>query len=309
MGRFRISKGKAIDLQEWALKQSGAKKFLDSLPKFPKADKTKPGLYVDYEIDENELDDALDWSDVAIATIYAILENNEEKIYLGDIRAYNFETYWLSTIEDEEVDNAKNWFELIREEYEKLIKSKKSEKILKGSMPIKSTQKDKYTRLTKEEAEALYKIIKEYKKDAPEGDKEYYDDYYNEYEIPINKKIITSITKKISTFLPEKQKVEIDKDFLRKKYHTFNNEIDDRVYSVIEKAFSHLKSVEIKYFNMESADFSKRKIDIYYKSRRYTIGYCHLKKGIRKFRTSRISYAKLTNGTYQIPKDFDKNKY
>ena len=60
---------------------------------------------------------------------------------------------------------------------------------------------------------------------------------------------------------------------------------------------------------MESAEFSKRKIDIYYKSRRYTIGYCHLRKDIRKFRTSRISSAKITNETYQIPKDFDKNQY
>ena len=48
-GRFRISKGRAIDLQEWALKESGAKKFLDSLPQFPKTGKVKLGLYADYE--------------------------------------------------------------------------------------------------------------------------------------------------------------------------------------------------------------------------------------------------------------------
>lgn len=170
-------------------------------------------------------------------------------------------------------------------------------------------KKEKGINFSKEEAGAIYKIIKEYEKDAPESDKEYYDDYYDEYETPIKKKIITSITKKISSFLPEKQKVEIDKDFLRKKYHTFNNEIDDRAYSIIEKAFSQLKTMEIKYFNMESAEFSKKKVDVYYKSRRYTIGYCHLKKGIRKFRTSRISSAKLTDETYQIPKDFNKNQY
>jgi len=163
--------------------------------------------------------------------------------------------------------------------------------------------------LSKEEAEALYKIIKEYEKDAPESDKEYYDDYYDEYETPIKKKIINSILSKVSVFLPEKQRVEIDKDFLRKKYHTFNNDIDDKVYSVIEKAFSQLKTVEIKYFNMERAEFSKRRLDIYYKSSKYIIGYCHLRKEIRKFRTSRISSAKLTNEIYQIPKDFDKNQY
>ena len=162
---------------------------------------------------------------------------------------------------------------------------------------------------SKEEAEALYKIIKQYEKDAPESDKEDYDDYYDEYETPIKKKIIKYIIKKISVFLPEKQKVEIDKDFLRKKYHIFNNEIDERAYKTIEKAFSQLKTVEIKYFNMESAEFSKRKLDIYHKPSKYVIGYCHLRNDIRKFRASRIFSAKLTNETYQIPKDFDKDKY
>lgn len=170
-------------------------------------------------------------------------------------------------------------------------------------------KKEKGINFGKEEAEALYKIIKEYEKDAPENDKEYYDDYYDKYKTPIRKKVIKSIVKKISASLPKDKKEVIDKNYLREKYHTFNNEINERVYSVIEKAFSQLKTVEIKYFNMESAEFSKRKIDVYYKSRRYTIGHCHLKKGIRKFRTSRISSAKLTDETYQIPKDFDKNKY
>ncbi len=162
---------------------------------------------------------------------------------------------------------------------------------------------------SKEEAEALYKIIKEYKKGAPENDEEYYDDYYDEYENPIKKKIIKSILNKISNIVPEKQKIGIDKDFLRKKYHTFNNEIDERVYSIIEKAFSRLKIIEITYFNMESADFSKRKLNVYYKSSKYVIGYCHLRKDIRKFRTSRIASAKLTSDSYEIPADFDKNRY
>ena len=163
--------------------------------------------------------------------------------------------------------------------------------------------------LTKEEADAIYKIIKEYEQDAPEDDREYYDDYYDEYKTPIKKKVIKSIYSKINNFLPKKQKEEIDKDFLRQKYHTFNNETNERVYSIIEKAFNQLKTIEIKYFNVESAEFRKRKLDVYYKSRRYVIGYCHLRKDIRKFRTHRIASAKLTNDNYKIPEDFDKNKY
>jgi len=70
-----------------------------------------------------------------------------------------------------------------------------------------------------------------------------------------------------------------------------------------------LKTIEITYFNMESADFSKRKLDVYYKSRRYTIGYCHLRKDIRKFRTNRIASAKLTIDSYKIPSNFNKKDY
>lgn len=161
----------------------------------------------------------------------------------------------------------------------------------------------------KEESEALYKIVKEYKENAPESDEEYYDYYYDEYKTPIKKKVIKSILKKVEDSIPEKQKIEIDKDFLRKRYHTFNNEIDSKVYFTIQKAFSQLKTVEIKYFNVASAEFSKRKIDVYYKSSKYVIGYCHLRKNIRKFRTSRIAHAKLTDENYQIPKNFDKNNY
>ena len=69
-----------------------------------------------------------------------------------------------------------------------------------------------------------------------------------------------------------------------------------------------MKTVEISYFNMDGAEFKKRKLDIYYKSRKYTIGYCHLRKGIRKFRTSRIASAKLTDDNYKIPENFNKNK-
>lgn len=120
MSRYKISKGEAIDLQEWTLKESGAKELLNSLPELPKESTTKQGIYVDYDIDEKELDGGMDWPDVGVATIYAIINN--KRIYLGEIRAYNFETLWLSTREDDEVDTAENWFELIQEDFQNLIK-------------------------------------------------------------------------------------------------------------------------------------------------------------------------------------------
>jgi predicted DNA-binding transcriptional regulator YafY len=160
-----------------------------------------------------------------------------------------------------------------------------------------------------DELGAIYKLFNKFREENQETEGEYYDDYYDSYEEVITPRIIKSVLSKITNLLPNEQKEEIDKDFLRKKYHTFNNYVDENVYSTIERAFSQLKTIEITYFNMESAEFSKRKIDVYYKSRKYTIGYCHLRKEIRKFRTSRIASVKLTKENYKIPKDFDKNNY
>lgn len=159
------------------------------------------------------------------------------------------------------------------------------------------------------ELKAIYKIVKYCEENAPESEEDIYNDYYDEYETPISRKVIESIIKKIAKHLPAKDVEEINKDFLRKKYHTFNNNVDENVYAALKKALSQLNSVEIEYFSTSSAEFNKRKVDVYYTSSKYTIGYCHLRKDMRKFRTSRIKSARLTNSKYKIPNGFDKNNY
>lgn len=119
MSRWKISKGQAIDLQEWALEESGTKKFLDSLPELPRKGKIKPGLYVNCEIDESELDGGIDWPDVGVAVVYAMLQDGKKN---GEVRAYNREAIWLSTNEYDEVDNAEEWWRCIKGDYEKLKK-------------------------------------------------------------------------------------------------------------------------------------------------------------------------------------------
>ena len=124
MSRWRISKGQAVDLQEWALEDSGTKKFLGSIPELPTKRKIKPGIYVSYKIDESELDGGIDWPDVGVATVCAILQNGKRE-YLGEVRAYNWEAIWLSTNEYGEVDDAEEWWKCIKEDYEKLKKRDK----------------------------------------------------------------------------------------------------------------------------------------------------------------------------------------
>ena len=110
----------AKKLQEWALKDSGADKYLKAIPELLTTKKIKPCIYVDYSIDESDLeDDGIDYCTPEIASVCAV--SKEGKItHLGGIRAYNWETYWLELRDDGEVDTAENWWELINEEYEKL---------------------------------------------------------------------------------------------------------------------------------------------------------------------------------------------
>ena len=120
---------------------------------------------------------------------------------------------------------------------------------------------------------------------------------------------LKAIIKKIEKSLPKEKSEKTKKTILRRRYDTFNNEINESAYGKIETAFNNQKTVEIGYFDMASAETRKRDIDVYHKTRKYVIGYCHLRKAIRKFRTSRIVTAKLTDKDYTIPDSFDKNLY
>ena len=130
------------------------------------------------------------------------------------------------------------------------------------------------------------------------------------YDEPIaDKKGLKQILRKIEALLPKEDAEESKKTVLRRRYDSFNNEINESVYRKIESAFENNNTLEIGYFDMESAEVIPRQIDVYYKSRKYVMAYCHLRKAIRKFRTSRIVSAKITEKHYKIPNDFNKNRY
>lgn len=127
MSIYGLNLNEAKKLQKWALEVSVAKKFLDSIQKFPKTIKIKPGLYVNYEIDESELeDDGLDYCTPTVATIFAI-NNKGEKTSIATLSAYNWETYWLDANECE-YHEAKDWWEDILKEYEKIMSNGGEEK-------------------------------------------------------------------------------------------------------------------------------------------------------------------------------------
>lgn len=159
-----------------------------------------------------------------------------------------------------------------------------------------------------QELRKIYQILKAYDEGlivnpAKDWEMDHYD------EAIADKKGLKPILRKIELILPKKDAEESKKTVLRRRYDSFNNKISESAYSKIESAFNNGNSVEIGYFDMDSAEVIRRLIDVYYKSRKYIIAYCHLRSAIRKFRTSRIVSAKLTDKTYKIPEDFDKHKY
>ncbi len=127
MSQRRISKGQAIDLQEWALEESGTKEFLKNPPELPKKGMVKHGLYVSYEIDETELDGGIDWPDVGVATVIGVLRNGRKEI-IGEVRAYNWEAIWLGTADFDEIDDPQEWWKCIKDAYRRLEKSDKKGK-------------------------------------------------------------------------------------------------------------------------------------------------------------------------------------
>jgi len=155
----------------------------------------------------------------------------------------------------------------------------------------------------------IYRIVKEYLDDLPEDMDDWYHGHSDFDEEPVDRREVEMLLGKIGTGLSGEVRVELDKDFLRKKYHPYNNDVDEDVYEIIGDGLGSLKSIEIEYFSMEKGEFVRRVVDVYYKSKRYVIGFCHLRKAIRKFKTSRIGSAKLTGNEYEIPLDFKKDNY
>ena len=163
-------------------------------------------------------------------------------------------------------------------------------------------------KLSTKESAQVYQILKAFDEGLIVNPSEDWElDYYDEKIA--DRKVLKPIIKNIEKSLPKEESEETKKTVLRRRYDTFNNEINESAYGKIETAFNNQKTVEIGYFDMASAETRKREIDVYHKTRKYVIGYCHLRKAIRKFRTSRIVTAKLTDKKYKIADNFDKNRY
>ena len=162
--------------------------------------------------------------------------------------------------------------------------------------------------LTDKEIEKVYKIIKAFDEGLLVNPQEGWEhDYYDEKLL--DKNSLKQILKKLKSSMPKMSINHAEKEVLVRKYDTFNNIIDKNVDRTVTKAFNNRLTLEMEYFSMEKAEFTKRKIDIYAKNSKYIVGYCHSKNAIRKFRISRIGKARITSNKYETPINFNKKDY
>lgn len=95
------------------------------------------------------------------------------------------------------------------------------------------------------ELAAVYKILKEYDERTPKNDEDAHFSYYDEYEPIIDGKMLSVLLRKAGNMIQSKEKEDIEKDFLRRRYSFYNNEVDEKAYAVIEKAFETMKSLGV----------------------------------------------------------------
>ncbi|NHV97408.1 MAG: WYL domain-containing protein [Thaumarchaeota archaeon] len=125
----------------------------------------------------------------------------------------------------------------------------------------------------------------------------------------VNARGVDRVIMKLEASLPKEEVEEIKKTVLLRRYHPYHDWVDENAYSTLARAFRSKRRVEIVYFSLERAEATKREVDIYYLSRRYIVAFDHLRKEVRKFRTSRVMEAKITKGSYEEPRSFDKSAY
>lgn len=162
--------------------------------------------------------------------------------------------------------------------------------------------------LTDKEIEKVYKIVKAFDEGLlVNPQQEWEEEYYGEKLL--DNKGLKPILKKLKSAIPKDSVNQAEKEVLVRKYDTFSNIINENVERNAIRAFNNKLTLEIEYFSMGRAEFSKRKIDIYAKNSKYIAAYCHSRKDIRKFRISRINKAKITSDKYKIPNNFNKKDY
>lgn len=76
------------------------------------------------------------------------------------------------------------------------------------------------------------------------------------------------------------------------------------INKTLREAFRKKLTVKIRYYSLSSDETKYRTLSIYKLEKDFLIAYCHLRKEERTFVKNRISFAKILDETYTIPKNW-----
>lgn len=162
--------------------------------------------------------------------------------------------------------------------------------------------------LRQSELSAIYALVKLYLEDIVVAPGYHGEDNTDEIYELVSKKELGTLMKKIKAVMGKTALSKSENVFIEAKYGDWNRTPDEDVMEKIEEGMNSKRTASMEYFSPDSG-ISKRNLDIYAKNARYTVGFCHLRKEIRKFRNSRIMSIKLLNGKFKVPKGFDKKEF
>ena len=127
-------------------------------------------------------------------------------------------------------------------------------------------------------------------------------------------KQLEAIFRKISESLPDK--ITIQPELVFSRFSVSGppaKPVDHEIWAILVRGLLHQQSVHMKYRAMNASQIKERVINPYHianlQGEWYVFAYDHLAKELRQFAIPRIQIAKLTADHFEIPADFDPNKF
>ncbi len=166
----------------------------------------------------------------------------------------------------------------------------------------------KIPEFSQDELSALYVLMKMYIDDPIVANDYHGEDNSDEIYEPVSKKELKTLMKKIKAVAGKSALSKAENVLIDAKYGDWNRISDKDIMKKVEESISSRRTACIEYFSPDSG-VSRRNVEIYAKNARYTVGFCHLRKEIRKFRNSRIMSIKLLSEKFNVPEGFDKREF
>ena len=127
-------------------------------------------------------------------------------------------------------------------------------------------------------------------------------------------KQLESIFKKISESLPDK--ITVQPELIFSRFSVSGppaKAVDREIWALVVRGLLRQQSVKIKYLAVESGAVKERVIDPYHianlQGEWYVFALDHLSAALRQFAIPRIQSAKLAADRFEVPADFDPDKF